>query len=210
MREFPYEQIVRDTRINRIFEGTNDILRLFIALNAMEDVGQNLQELAATLKDAFADPIKGFGVVRDYAWHRASLATGIKRGHRVFTRLASELRKEQEIFETGTRELASATDKLLRRHGKKIIEKQLATSRMADIMIDLYVLAAVLSRVTASIEKHGAEKVAREIQIAQAFASRVERQVRVRVEEIDHNADEVVKALADHAFEVEKYSWDTI
>ena len=210
MREFPYEQIVRDTRINRIFEGTNDILRLFIALNAMEDVGQGLQELAASLKDAFADPIKGFGVVRDYAWHRASLAAGIKRGHRVFTRIAPELRKEQEIFENGTRELASAADKLLRRHGKKIIEKQLATSRMADIMIDLYVLAAVLSRVTSSIQKLGPDNAAREIQIAQAFAGRVERQVRTRVDEIDHNADEIVKAVADHAFEVEKYSWDTI
>lgn len=210
MREFPYEQIVRDTRINRIFEGTNDILRLFIALNAMEDVGNNLKELSSTLKGAFSDPVKGFGAARDYAMHRAQLATGIKREHRAFTKIAPELAGERAIFEQGTRELASASDKLLRRHGKKIIEKQLATQRMADIMIDLYVLAAVLSRVTSSIGKIGAEKAAREIQIAQAFASRVERQIRTRVAEMDENNDELVKALADHAFEAEKYSWDTI
>lgn len=212
MREFPYEQIVRDTRINRIFEGTNDILRLFIALNAMDDVGQNLKELAATLKDVFADPVKGFGVVRDYALHRAQLATGLstQAAKRTFTQLAPELKAEQEIFEWGTRELASATDKLLRRHGKKIIEKQLATARMADIMIHLFVLASVLSRVTRSIAENGAAGAEREISIAQIFGDRVERIIRSAVGEIDKNTDEQLKALADHAFEHERYVWDTL
>lgn len=210
MREFPYEQIVRDTRINRIFEGTNDILRLFIALNAMDDVGQNLKELSSGLKGAFNDPVKGFGLIRGYALHRAQLATGIRQESRSFSKLAPELKQEQSIFEWGTRELASAADKLLRRHGKKIIEKQLATARMADMMIHLFVLACVLSRVTTSIAKAGAEKVAFEINIAQTFADRVERVIKANIAEIDANTDEKLKALADHAFEHERYIWDTL
>src|SRR5690606_39337470 len=77
MKEFPYEQIVRDVRINRIFEGTNDILRLFIALNGLDDVGHNLKELAKSVKGVFDDPIKGFGVMSDYALRRASFIAGI-------------------------------------------------------------------------------------------------------------------------------------
>ena len=56
----------------------------------------------------------------------------------------------------------------------------------------------------------GADKAAREIQIAQAFANRVKRQIRTRVLELDDNNDELIKGLADQAFEAEKYSWDTI
>lgn len=210
MREFPYEQIVRDTRINRIFEGTNDILRLFIALSAMEDVGQNLKELSSGLKGALSDPVKGFGVIRDYAIHRAGLATGMVGDHRSFTKVAAELKREQEIFEWGTRELGTAVDKLLRRHGKKIIEKQFATARMADIMIELFVLACVLSRVTKSIETSGAEKAAKEIAIARALAISAKKNIEQNVASIDENADETVKEIADFAFETERFVWDTI
>ena len=39
------------------------------------------------------------------------------------------------------------TDVLLRRHGREIVGKQLATKRLADIAIDLFVGLTVLARV---------------------------------------------------------------
>jgi acyl-CoA dehydrogenase family protein 9 len=210
MTEFPYERVLRDSRINRIFEGTNDILRLFIALTAMNDVGQNLRDVSKRLEGVFNDPIKGFGVISEYALRRAAMATGIEREGTTFTRLDGALKGPQGVFEDCTRDLAAATDRILRKHGRAIIERQFATRRLADIMIDLFVLACVLSRVDASIRRVGASGAAREIEIATAFAGQARRRVKHTVSEIDDNQDEHVKALADLAFESERYAWDVL
>ncbi|HTQ05171.1 MAG TPA: acyl-CoA dehydrogenase family protein [Polyangiaceae bacterium] len=210
MTEFPYERLLRDSRINRIFEGTNDILRLFIALTAMNDVGTNLRDVSKSLEGVFNDPIKGFGVISEYALRRAAFATGIGREGTTFTKLSPALKTAQGVFEDCTRDLAAATDRILRKHGRAIIEKQFATRRLADIMIDLFVLACVLSRVDASIRKNGESGAAREIDIASAFAGQARRRVKHTVTEIDDNQDEHVKSLADLAFESERYGFDVL
>jgi len=213
MCEYPYERVVRDSRINRIFEGTNDILRLFIALNAMNDVGQNLRELSKSLEGAFTDPIKGFGVVSEYTLRRVSLATGYNRQGTTFTKLDPALKAVSTIFEDGTRDLATASDRILRKHGRSIIDKQFATRRLADMMIDLFVLASVISRVDSSLRQAGpagADKAKKELEIANVFARQAQRRIKANLDEIDNNVDESLKVLADQAFEVEKFSWDTL
>ncbi|MFT4979300.1 MAG: acyl-CoA dehydrogenase family protein 9 [Myxococcota bacterium] len=209
MREYPYERIVRDSRINRIFEGTNEVLRLFIALTSMNDVGSQLKELSSSLKGIFDDPIKGFGVLSSYARRRAAMATG--RGDASsFTNIVPELAAEASAFEGATRKLSIAVDRVLRKHGKNIIGKQFASGRLADIMIDLFVLASVLSRVSTAISENGAEAAAREIEILKVFSGRALRRVDDNFARIDDNDDELIKSIADHAFEVEKYSWDNL
>ncbi len=210
MTEFPYERVMRDSRINRIFEGTNEILRLFIALTAMNDVGQNLRDLSKGLQGVFDDPIKGFGVISDYAMRRAAMATGYRREGTTFTKLHVSLEPLGKLFDASTRDLAGATDRILRKHGKSIIDKQFATRRLADIMIDLFVWACVLSRVDASLRDKGVEAAAKEIEIAKTFTGQARRRIRNTISEIDENEDEGIKDLADHAFAEEKFSWDTL
>jgi hypothetical protein len=185
-------------------------LRLFIALTAMNDAGQSLRELGKSLEGVFNDPIKGFGVISEYALRRAAMATGINRDGTAFTKLDPSLKECQAVFEDCTRDLAASTDRLLRKHGRKIVDKQLATRRLADMMIDLFVLACVMSRVDASVRSKGASAAEKELEIARAFAGQARRRVKNTVSEIDDNEDESVKSLADHAFSAEKFSWDTL
>ncbi len=209
MREYPYERIVRDCRINRIFEGTSEILRLFIALTAMNEVASQLQELAQTMRGILNDPIKGFGVLSDYARKHAVLRTGIG-GQNKFEKLDEVLQEQAEVFEEETRYLAAAADRILRKHGKGIVGKQFASRRLANIMIDLFVLSCTLSRVQASINANGVSGAQREIDIARVFTEQAKTRIKHHFRRIDNNDDELVKGLADDAFEVERFRWDII
>jgi alkylation response protein AidB-like acyl-CoA dehydrogenase len=208
MREFPYERILRNSRINRIFEGTNEILRLFIALTAMNDVGVQLKEVASSLQGIFSDPIKGFGVFSEYAAKKVSHATGVRKSK--FTKLHPALKDQIEIFESRSHDLSVAADKILRKHGRNIIDKQFATKRLADIMVDLFVLGCTLSRVSDAITRNGVDKSAKEMEIIKVFAGQVGRRVKSNFNKIDDNDDELIKSLADHAILNEKYIWDTL
>jgi len=210
MREMPYERAVRDCRINRIFEGTNDILRLFIALAAMNDVAEELKDLAASMKGVLADPVKGFGVLSDYAKRRASLATNLKREKGKWTLLAPAVAAEAAIFEDGARQLAIATDRMLRRHGKKIVEAQLPTRRLADVMIDLFALAATLGRVSTRVEDHGEDATTVEREILRTFARQARRRIDANLAGQDENEDEGIQALARHVLETGRYGWDNL
>lgn len=219
MREFPYERVLRDSRINRIFEGTNEILRLFIALTAMNDVAVELKDVQQSLRAVLADPIKGFGVLSDYALRVAAIRAPQQIGDRLGERFGEKLtwkhlhpalQQTAEHFEESTRELAWVSDRVLRRHGRHIIDKQFALKRIADILIDLFVLAAVMSRVDGSLKKSGEEQAARELEILRIFARCARGRIRGNLRRVDVNDDELVKTLADDAFEREGYGWDLV
>jgi acyl-CoA dehydrogenase family member 9 len=210
MREFPYERVVRDSRINRIFEGTNDILRLFIALTAMNDVGTQLTEVAQSMKEVLADPIKGFGVLSDYAMKQAQIRTGLVGEKRGWTLLHPALEPIAENYEDQARELAWVADRVLRRHGRRIVDKQFALRRIADILVDLFVEAAVISRVNAALEARGEGGSVHEMEIARIFSRQARSRIRGNLRRVDVNDDELVKALADDAFEREGYGWDVM
>ena len=67
------ERVMRDLRIFRIFEGTNDILRLFVALTGIQFAGSHLKEL----QKAFKNPTANLGLIFEEATKRATRAVGL-------------------------------------------------------------------------------------------------------------------------------------
>jgi len=208
MREFPYEMITRDARILSIFEGTNEILRLYIALSGLKDVGATLSGLAAAVNDIFNDPIKGFGVLGAYARGRLSQATGI--GADVIRQpLSPELRKVADCYQKHTVALAAASDALLRKHGKKIADAQYEQKRIADMAIDLFVGLCTLARAD-TLQKAGARDAQQAVAIAGLFMKQARRRLVRNERALQRNEDAALDALAGFVLERGDYAWDVI
>jgi len=208
MREFPYEQITRDTRILSIFEGTNEILRLYIALSGLKGVGAGLGELKAAVGDIFNDPIKGFGVLGDYTSRRVREATGVGTD-RIVHPLAEPLRKLAAVYEKYAVELSKSSDALLRQHGKAIADQQHAQKRIADIAIDLFVGLCVLSRADSLLkQQHPAAAQAQEI--AELFTRAARRRMARNRRGLERNEDAQTERLAADVLARGGYAWDVI
>jgi acyl-CoA dehydrogenase family protein 9 len=118
------------------------------------------------------------------------------------------LKKESVLVEDGVRDMAAAVEKVLRRHGKKIVDMQFTLRRVADIMMDLYGMIACISRATTAIEAQGQEGAAREVKLAKAFCGQAATRIRRIQKQFDHNDDELLKGLADDTYEAGGYKLD--
>lgn len=208
MREFPYERMVRDARINMIFEGTNEILRLYIGLSGMKDVGEELKGMAKGLSSIFNDPIKGFGVLSQYASRKVSQYTTF--GRPSIQRAHPALHDVTSAITHGTAKFAQAVEYVLRKHGKGIIGKQLDTKRIADTTIHLFVGLCLLSRASASIADKGEAQCQEEIAIAKIFADRSRRIVADSLKGLLKNEDGSVFALSAAMVKEGRYPWDVL
>ncbi len=208
MREYPYEQIVRDSRILSIFEGTNEILRLFVGLSGLKDAGKALSELKSAVDDIFNNPIKGFGMLSGYAGQKLTQATGVGRD-RIASQLPKDLADAQAIYEKYALELSTASSFMLRKYGKSVVDRQYDLKRVADVAIDLFVGLCTLSRAaTLAAEQH--PQAAQAVSIASLFAQQAKRRMASNVRRLTRNEDAAMDALAGFTLERGSYSWDVL
>jgi acyl-CoA dehydrogenase family protein 9 len=199
---YPLERLARDARVHMVYEGTNEILRAFIALSGMQGPGRELEDVARAMRE----PIKGFGLLSDFALRKAKGALGRQR----MTRHHGLLNREAVVFEEYVQELARAVDKVLRKHGRDIAEMQYTQKRTADMAIELYGIAACISRTTRAIERRGEEGARREIDLTSIAVAAAERRLAQLVGAVDKNDDELRKAVASRSYVDGGYPLDVL
>jgi len=199
MEEYPYERALRDSRINMIFEGTNEILRMLIALTGARDVGDYMQDVGRALKA----PLSSLGILSGFAGKRIRRVVAPGR----LARVAPELSVEGDYLVKYASAMANAVETLLQKYGKGIIEKEYQQERLADVTIDLYAGFAVLSRTTAAIARHGAAKAADEIRIAKTFIRQARHRMVGALKAMDRGHDADLTAISESAYAAGGYAF---
>ena len=215
VKGYPYERMYRDSRITRIFEGTNEILRLFVGLSGMQGPGEYLAEVGAALRE----PIRQLGLLTEFAAERVRMALGAGEPV-VRVQVHPRLRGHFDYLEEHTRDLRGAVDRALRKHGRKVAERQFLVARIADMAIELYVRSCVLSRTQAILEAREAGEreapaltssrivlddvtVERLLDICDLACQRSGLRFREARDNLEDTRDELLRQVAAHVMEYE-------
>ncbi|KAL9706199.1 hypothetical protein quinque_009717 [Culex quinquefasciatus] len=200
MKATGLEQFLRDMRVFRIFEGANDVLRLFIALTGIQYAGNQLKGLQKALKN----PLSNMGTIFNEGSKRVSRSFGAGATD-LSEFVVDPLKDSAKLCSQSIDQFSQTVESLLIKHGKGIVERQFILARIADSAIDIYTMACVLSRATRAVQK-GLPSAEHEVLMSQAWCveghNRVQQNIlRIKSDAFQSNYQkmgQIAKNICDH------------
>ena len=141
----PVERILRDTRINMIIEGTSEIMRLFLAREALDPHIQLAFDMILPHRTLGQRVKAGFKATAFYAfWYPQQWVPSFGLG--CPEELAPSLRGHWPFVQKTSRRLARTLFHKMIQHQQKLEKRQTLLGRIVDIGVDLFAMSATLSR----------------------------------------------------------------
>lgn len=192
----PYERMMRDARLNMIGEGSNEVLRAFIGVVGMRDVGMELKESVDALKGIFSNFSKFLGL-GGRTLNRMRIPEIPVKSHL----LKEEAKQVAQVI----RKLHWAVVGLLGQHREEIVERQLQLDRIASISMSVYAMSAVLSKLDTDLTAVDDRKEAlgRDFSIATFFIQSQLKMCHRWFKGIQSNNDRLLESVADEITGIE-------
>jgi alkylation response protein AidB-like acyl-CoA dehydrogenase len=196
LRGVPVEQVMRDMRVNRIFEGSTEIMHLIIAREAMD---QHLHVAGDLLESDLPIDRKAKALGRAgafYATWYPKLAVGRGQAPQSYGQYG-ELAGQMRFVERTSRKLARSTFYGMARWQAGTEGHGAFLGRIVDIGAELFAISATVVYTQTAIRDYP-ERAAETLELAHAFCT----QAQLRAERLFHdlwsNADEANHRLASN------------
>ena len=205
-RPEPIERMMRDYRINLIFEGSSEIMRLFIAREAVD----THLRVAGDLIDPKAPMGKKIqALLRSGAYYatwypRLYLGWGRVPRYGEFGRLATHVR----FVDRSCRRLARTLFHCMIRFGPKLEKRQAVLGRLVEIGAELLAITAACARAQAMAKRSGGSGTEGEsaVELADVFSRHARRRVEDRFAAVFDNDDVATYGLAQEVLRGE-HDW---
>ena len=199
----PVERLMRDSRINKIFEGSSEIMHL---LMAREAVDKHLQVAGAMVdkKSTIGDKLKALpGIAAFYSWWYPS--RWIKGIFTPWYLSHGRFAKHLRFIHRSAAKCARESFHGMMVYQAKMERKQMFLFRLVDVVNELFAMSASISRAVA-LQKRGAPDAAAALEAADHFCKKSRRVVNERFGQLWDNDDDAKVAFSRQVLKGE-HAW---
>jgi alkylation response protein AidB-like acyl-CoA dehydrogenase len=200
----PAEQMIRDLRINRVFEGSSEIMRLLIAREALDQHLKAAGPVMDPTRSARDKAVEALKAGRFYAgWlPQQALGEGNRpRAYHEFGPLARHLR----WAERASRRLALETFYAMGRYGAGLEYRGHLLGRMVDIGAEVFAVAAACVYAD-TVGREGPERKADALELADLFCRQARRRAGQLFQSLHDNDDTFSYRTAQDVLDG-RYAW---
>ena len=202
--EPPYavERMMRDIRINLILEGSSEIMRLFLAREAMDPHLKRLNVLLNPKTRGLEKVGGAFKILGHYAlWYPKQMIQGIMPSSH------GEMKELSPYFsyvERNSHKLARTLFYYMAGYQQKLEKRQMILGRLMDIGTDLFVMSAACSYAISLTQETPEDRTP--LELAKHFCVLAQRRIKEKFDALTHNDDKQNNHLAKEVLEGH-YKW---